>query len=139
MIDIATCPICQGEFPTTAKQRYNRRVKPTSRIFCSQECSAIGRSEQIKTGPVQMECAACGKTFTPSRNQRHKVAKEPNKKVACSTQCGRSLCGNHTKGLRPWLHGVPKTPKPKPVKPISNWIPYSGVGGSDFPALMNPF
>ena len=89
---------------------------------------------------VWVNCYACGIKFwaTGDKRRRH------GKGRPCG--CGKIECTNFIKGEvgrkkkgQPGNRSAGKVGIiPEGIK-ITPWIPYHGVGGSDFPALHNPF
>ena len=122
------CPECGIEFEPTTRQSWQIKNRPTHRLFCSMKCSLKARGIAA-IGRKRKKCAACGKMFQLSKNQNRKVTLDSKRRVACSPECT-----NKIRNLKP----ITEPPKRLP-KPVPPWIPYSGVGSSDFPALMNPF
>ena len=89
---------------------------------------------------IWIHCHACGVRFfaTGDKRRRHLKGRP------CG--CGRLECTNAIKSERgrkkkgqPGNRAAGKVGIiPTNIK-VSPWIPYSGVGGTDFPALHNPF
>ena len=132
------CPECGVMFEPNRKQLYQLKKKPHNNVFCSIECSVKFRNVVVQGGQKYKNCSHCGTRFKLSVNQRRKIVLDRTARVGCSPEC---------------TNKIKATPRPEVVNPprlqelakriqrpkIAHWIPYSGVGGSDFPALMNPF
>ena len=135
---MVSCPECECDFEPTSKQLWQLKHRPKNNIFCSMECSIKYRNIVVKGGQKYKKCSHCGERFKLSVNQRRKIKLDRTARVGCSPEC---------------TNKIKATPRPEVVNPprlqelkkriqrpkISHWIPYSGVGSSDFPALLNPF
>ena len=128
------CPECGEMFEPTKKQVWQIKNRPQHRIFCSMACSIKARDVIVKGGQKRKKCACCGTIFKLSVNQRRKVALNVRARVGCSPECTNKIKSTPIPKVEPPKKAIP-TVKPK----ISPWIPYCGVGGEDFHALVNPF
>ena len=89
---------------------------------------------------VWIKCAGCGVRFSGTRDKRRRHMKGR----PCG--CGRLECTNKIKGEigrkkkgQPGNRAMKKVGIIPIIQRVTPWIPYSGVGGTDFPALHNPF
>lgn len=86
------CKICKKSF-FKEKRRindvllYNLRPKSLKFLYCSRQCSAIGRTTSFKTN-----CAHCGKEIVKSNYKKAK-----NKNYFCSRSCNSSYQNTHKK------------------------------------------
>ena len=89
---------------------------------------------------VWIKCAGCGTKFWGTHDKRRRHLKGR----PCG--CGRLECTNKIKGEigrrkkgQPGNRAMKKIGIIPIIQRVTPWIPYSGVGGTDFPALHNPF
>ena len=126
------CTRCGDEYTPTRDQYYNAS---RGRVALCPPCS-----RKAKGAKPKLRCCAedCGKWFKPASNTRKRH--DEGLPVYCSRPCAARY-QYRKKEPRMQLNKSDGCARPvaKLKHHVAPWIPYSGVGGTDFPALHNPF
>ena len=123
------CTHCGEMFPPSRAQYRDRH----SRKVTCQYCLAT----KINQPKPKLTCACCGKMFRPAWTTRRRH--EHGHAVYCSRPCAAKMQRRKSGPNRNKKIDERVSVAVDFKKPITPWVPYSGVGSPDFPALLNPF